>query len=129
MAKMPLCHFSVALFLILAMGPPAAGLTIYRLGGENLPPPPEVERGEADLRQFSWADIEASRLGSDESLIIGSDAISPLFFTAEENIAPTVWERGGYLQTQGFQGLGRGGRCTADQRPRQGNGVRRLARR
>ena len=78
-------------------------MTIYRLGGENLPPPPEVERGEADLRQFSWADIEASRLGSDESLIIGSDAISPLFFTAEENIAPTVWERGGYLQTQGFQ--------------------------
>ena len=103
MAKMPLCHFSVALFLILAMGAPAAGLTIYRLGGENLPPPPEVERGEADLRQFSWADIEASRLGSGESLIIGSDAISPLFFTAEENIAPTVWERGGYLQTQGFQ--------------------------
>ncbi len=103
MAKMPLCRFSVALFMTFAMGVPVAGLTIYRLGGENLPPPPEVERGEADLRQFSWADIEASRLGSGESLIIGADAISPLFFTAEENIAPTVWERGGYLQTQGFQ--------------------------
>lgn len=90
--------------LLLAAGSiPAAGLTVYRLGGEGLPPPPEVANGQADFVQFSWAELDASLQGASESLTMAPDAISPLFFPADFNIAPTVKERGGYLQTQGFQ--------------------------
>ena len=82
---------------------PAAGLTVYRLGGEGLPPPPEVASGQADFVQFSWAELDADLQGASESLTIAPDGIAPLFFAADVNIAPTVHDRGGYLHTQGFQ--------------------------
>ena len=129
MDKMPLCRFSVALFMTLAMGVPVAGLTIYRLGGENLPPPPEVERGEADLRQFSWADIEAARLGSGESLIIGVRRDFTVVLYRRGEHCSDGMGAGRLFANSGLPSLGRSGRYTADHRPRQGNGVRRLARR
>ena len=82
---------------------PVAGLTVYRLGGEGLPLPPEVASGEADFVQFSWAELDANLQGASESLTIAPDSITPLFFPADFNIAPTVEDRGGYLHTQGFQ--------------------------
>ena len=82
---------------------PVAGLTVYRLGGEGLPLPPEVASGEADFIQFSWAELDANLQGASESLTIAPDSITPLFFPADFNIAPTVEDRGGYLHTQGFQ--------------------------
>ena len=92
-----------AALLLAASSIPVAGLTVYRLGGEGLPPPPEVASGQADLVQFSWAELDPDLQGVSESLTIAPDAISPLFFPADVNIAPTVKDRGGYLQTQGFQ--------------------------
>ena len=79
-----------ALLLAGGMSTPAAGLTVYRLGGEDLPPPPEVEAGEADFVQFGWADLDAGLQGGSESMTIEADGISPLFFAADVNIAPTV---------------------------------------
>ena len=89
--------------LLAASSAPVAGLTVYRLGGEGLPLPPEVASGEADFVQFSWAELNADLQGVSESLTMAPDGIAPLFFPADFNIAPTVKERGGYLQTQGFQ--------------------------
>ena len=92
-----------ALLLVGGMSTSAAGLTVYRLGGEDLPPPSEVEAGAADFVQFSWVDLDPDLQGVSESLTIGAGGISPLFFLADENLASTVKDRGGYLQTQGFQ--------------------------
>ena len=92
-----------AALLLAASSAPVAGLTVYRLGGEGLPPPPEVASGEADFVQFSWAELAPDLQGVSESLAIAPDGIAPLFFPADFNIAPTVEDRGGYLQTQGFQ--------------------------
>ena len=89
--------------LLAASSAPVVGLTVYRLGGEGLPLPPEVASGEADFVQFSWAALDADLQGISESLTIAPDGIAPLFFPADFNIAPTVKDRGGYLQTQGFQ--------------------------
>ena len=92
-----------AALLLAVSSIPVAGLTVYRLGGEGLPLPPEVASGEADFVQFSWAELDASLQGASESLTIAPDNITPLFFPADFNIAPTVEDRGGYLHTQGFQ--------------------------
>ena len=96
--------FLLAALLLGAMSCPVAGLTIYRLGGENLPPPPEVETGAADFVQFSWADLDPNLQGVSESLTSEDEGIAPLFFAADENLASTVKERGGYIETQGFNG-------------------------
>ncbi len=94
--------FCAALLLAVSSAP-VAGLTVYRLGGEGLPLPPEVASGEANFVQFSWAELDSDLQGVSESLAIAPDGIAPLFFAADFNIAPTVTDRGGYLQTQGFQ--------------------------
>ncbi len=92
-----------AALLLAASSIPAAGLTVYRLGGEGLPLPPEVASGQADFVQFSWAELDSDLQGTSESLTIAPDSITPLFFSTDFNIATTVNDRGGYLHTQGFQ--------------------------
>ena len=101
MAKVA-CSCLLAALLAGGMGSPVAGLTVYRLGGEDLPPPPEVEEGKADFVQFSWADLDPDLQGVSESLVVEASGISPLFFFEDENIAPTVKDRGGYLHTQRY---------------------------
>ena len=59
-----------ALLLVGGMSAPVAGLTVYRLGSRDLPPPPEVEEGKADFVQFSWADLDPDLQGTSESLTI-----------------------------------------------------------
>ena len=58
----------LAALLVGGMSAPVAGLTVYRLGGRDLPPPPEVEVGEADFVQFDWADLDPDLQGTSESL-------------------------------------------------------------
>jgi len=101
MAKVAFRCLLAALLLAGGMSTRVAGLTIYRLGGENSPPPLEVERGEADFVQLSWEDIVPDLQGVSESMTIESGSISPLFFTADQNLVETVWERGGYVNTGG----------------------------
>jgi len=101
MAKVA-CSCLLAALLAGGMDSPVAGLTVYRLGGEDLPLPPEVEEGKADFVQFSWADLDPDLQGVSESLVVEASGISPLFFSADENIARTVKDRGGYLHTQKY---------------------------
>ena len=74
-----------ALLLVGMVNSPIAGLTVYRLGGEEAEPPLEVTEGGADFVQFSWADLDAKLQGAGESLTIEARGISPLFFTPDQN--------------------------------------------
>ena len=61
-----------------------------------------MEEGKADFVQFSWADLDPDLQGVSESLVVEAGGISPLFFSADKNIAQTVKDRGGYLHTQRY---------------------------
>jgi hypothetical protein len=99
---MALSRCILAAFLLVGMvNSPIAGLTVYRLGGEEAQPPLEVTEGGADFVQFSWADLDAKLQGAGESLTIEARGISPLFFTPDQNLVDTVGERGGYVNTGG----------------------------
>ncbi|NKB67735.1 MAG: hypothetical protein GKR89_11790 [Candidatus Latescibacteria bacterium] len=94
------CRLLAAL-LVGIMSVPVSGLTVYRLGGEGVPPPPEVTEGGAEFVQFSWADLDSDLQGTGASLTIEPGGISPLFITEDQNLVETVWERGGFVNTGG----------------------------
>ena len=90
-----------ALLSVGLMSAQVSGLTVYRLGGEAAPPPPEVTEDGADFVQFNWADLDDNLQGVGESLTIEPGSISPLFITEDQNLVETVWERGGFVNTGG----------------------------
>lgn len=58
----PVAHraWTRGLLLLVALATlvqPAGAVTIYRLGGESLPPPVEAEQPGVDFRQLSWSDL------------------------------------------------------------------------
>ena len=93
---------ALAALSVILLGPvgSAQSLTIFRIGDANRPPPQEVERGEAEFRQLSWADLHEAQGGRSENLLIGADSIRPLRFGSEQNIAPLVDSLGGLMMTQ-----------------------------
>jgi hypothetical protein len=91
----------VALLSIGVMSVAVDGLTVYRLGGADLPPPPEVQAGHAEYVQFDWSDLDANLQGVGSFLNIEPDGISPLFFSEDQNLVVSVEDRGGYVNTGG----------------------------
>ena len=73
----------------------AAGLVIYRFGGETLDPPPEVDSEEVEFIQLSWTDLDLSLGGETIELDIDVAAIRALKRDPTFNIAPGIEERGG----------------------------------
>ena len=74
---------------------PASGLVIYRLGGEALDPPPEVDREGVEFIQLSWTDLDPSLGGETVDLDLDTAAIQPLERDPNFNIAPGIEEHGG----------------------------------
>ena len=71
----------------------AGALTIYRLGGENLPPPdPGVPH---EFVQLSWASVAQSQFGEARLLEVSPGALEPLKLDPEVNLAPTLIDQGG----------------------------------
>lgn len=107
MEKIPLAVLRVAALVLLAGGmwDPAGAVTIYRIGGEGRPLPPEATAGNAAFRQLSWMDLKPELGGESEAVTTGAEGIAPLFFGPEENIALTVKARGGMLRTQVYNGF------------------------
>ena len=97
---------AVAILTAWGMVNQAGALTIYRLGGEDRPPPAEVQRGEADFKQLSWAAVDPLLGGRTEAIAVDSAGMGPLVFGPNDNIGPTIWQRNGSVLTQGFQGYG-----------------------
>lgn len=88
---------------LLALGggaQPSEGLTIYRIGGEDRPPPVEVAAGDAQLVQLSWQEGADGEGGAQEGMEVNAEGIAPLFFSAGENVTPLIDELGGRLQTR-----------------------------
>ncbi len=84
---------SIFFAVSLLHAPPASGLTIYRIGGENLPPP---ERDAADeFVQLSWSDIDAAEHGRASLIQFDPDSIRPQFLRPDINLTPLIEESGG----------------------------------
>ena len=77
------------------MADEAAGLVIFRFGGEALDPPPEAGRDEVEFIQLSWTDLDPSLGGETVDLAIDAAAIRALKRDPTFNIAPGVEDRGG----------------------------------
>ena len=77
------------------MGGPASGLIIYRLGGEALPPPPELGSEGVEFVQLRWTDVDPAQGGETFQLDMDEEAIRALRHDPQENIVPTAPERGG----------------------------------
>ena len=86
-----------ALFL-LGYSAPVVGLTIYRIGGENLPRP-ELD-APYEFVQLSWADADPARHGRTEWLELDPDFIRPQQLDPTVNLAPGIKERGGQVLTK-----------------------------
>ena len=83
----------------------AEALTIYRIGGESVPLPPEAQEGQAEFRQLSWEDVVPELGGGNEGLRISSDGIEPFFFAADESLTQTINQRGGSLRRHVYTGF------------------------
>ena len=83
-----------AVLWIGAVGP-SSGLTIYRIGGENLPSP-ELDT-PYEFVQISWSDIDAAQHGSEELLVFDPDFVRPQRFDSSVNLVPIIEEQGGKI--------------------------------
>jgi len=75
-------------------------LTIYRIGGESLPPPAELSAEDARnvrFEQLHWTDLDPDLGGKVYQLDLDAQGIRALEHDPQVNIAPTYEERGGYL--------------------------------
>ncbi|MSR83397.1 MAG: hypothetical protein EXS58_10815 [Candidatus Latescibacteria bacterium] len=72
---------------------PAGALTIYRIGGESLPPPDPGAPHE--FVQLSWASVDQDKHGESRLLKISPGGIEPLQLDPEVNLTPTLIGQGG----------------------------------
>ena len=105
------CIIACALGACLGGTAPIAGLTIYRLGGENLPAPDAdslgAPPGSIRFVQLPWSDAHGAPLGSSNLVEIQPDSIRA-DFVALANLTPQVFDRGGRILVRypGRQGWG-----------------------
>ena len=91
------CWWMLALGIALNPGD-SSGLIIYRLGGESLPPPPELDgEGSEDVEfvQLGWEDLDLAIGGETFQLDMDEAGIRALEHDPEFNIAPFVKANGG----------------------------------
>ena len=90
--------------LALAMPADRSGaLEIFRIGGENLPPPPEASDPSVTFTPVPWSDF-LEKDGFDDEAFAEEDILRPLFLTPEDNIALTSLTRGGGPFSRGCGG-------------------------
>ena len=95
---------SYPLLLLLSLCPPlhVQGLTIYRIGGADQPPP--TLDVPYEFAHVSWSEITAS--GQTQSLHVQAEYIEPKQLEASVNLIPSLVENGGLiLTTGGYDGL------------------------
>ena len=93
----------IAALLALLGVQPSAALVVYRIGGEGLSPPAEVEAG-AEFRQLSWADLDKN-LGGESFGLVLSEQITPFFYNESDNMATTLNGVGGNFQHGAYNGF------------------------
>jgi len=80
----------------------ASALEIFRIGGEDLPPPPEASNPSVTFHQVAWADF-LKKDGFDEE-VFAEGILRPLQLSTEDNIALTSISRGGGPFSRGCGG-------------------------
>ncbi|MEE2659681.1 MAG: gliding motility-associated C-terminal domain-containing protein [Candidatus Latescibacterota bacterium] len=86
-----------AMAIALTHSQPAQALTVYRIGGENLPPP-EIG-GEFEFVQIPWVDVDPLSHGLADLVDLTQDSIAPLQMDANVNLTPKIkGELGGNIQ-------------------------------
>lgn len=93
----------IAALLALLGVQPSAALVVYRIGGEGLSPPAEVEAG-AEFRQLSWADLDKN-LGGESFGLVLNEQITPFFYNESDNMATTLNGVGGNFQHGAYNGF------------------------
>ena len=81
------CLFFVSLAVV-SLGSKGEALTIYRLGGADLPAPELVEG--ADFQQLLWEDVDDDQLGMVEALQIHPGFIAPENVDSEVSLTPPM---------------------------------------
>ena len=99
---MPISLLIAALALAMLSGRSGA-LEIFRIGGENLPPPPEASDPSVTFTPVPWSDF-LEKDGFDDEVFAEEDILRPLFLTPEDNIALTSLTRGGGPFSRGCGG-------------------------
>ena len=99
---MPIALLIAALALAMLAGRSGA-LEIFRIGGENLPPPPEASDPSVTFTPVPWSDF-LEKDGFDDEVFAEEDILRPLFLTPEDNIALTSLTRGGGPFSRGCGG-------------------------
>ena len=96
---------AIAIVFAVALGQSESvtGLTIYRLGGENQPPP-EVEAGEFDFIQVPWASVDSDRHGIADFVAITPDSVRPFHLDPEVNLVPILADMGGRVVSKTWAG-------------------------
>ena len=82
---------------------PVSALTIYRLGGEDLPPP--ALDTPFEFVQLSWSEVDKGRHGFSELVEVGA-FLEPLRLDPNINLVPLLAERGGQVQALTWIGWG-----------------------
>ena len=103
MKKLQRTTWFIAVLLILVGVQPSAALVVYRIGGESLPPPAEVEAG-AEFRQLSWADLDKN-LGGESFGLALTEQITPFFYNESDNMATTLSGVSGNFQHGAYNGF------------------------
>jgi hypothetical protein len=81
---------------------PLQALTIYRIGGESLPPP-EID-APFEFVQLPWDAIDAELHGSSDHVAITPDSIGPLRLDPSRNLTPILTEFGGRVAVKTWAG-------------------------
>ena len=88
--------FAIGLILSgLPDGSKAGAVTIFRLGGADLPPPELDESFE--FVQWSWDEVDENQHGRTEVLAVTPDFITPQKLNPEVNLTPLLEELGGQV--------------------------------
>ena len=88
----------ILLLGLLSLPSPARALTIYRIGGESLDPPPVVGTQGVQFVQRSWADLDPDSLGTQSLTQLGQEFLAPMWLDPEVNLLPLLEEMGGALK-------------------------------
>ena len=97
---------SYPLLLLLGLCPalPVQGLTIYRIGGADQPPP--ALDVPYEFMRVPWSSIVGTSSGQTQSLQLQAEYIEPKQLDASVNLSPSIVENGGLiLTTGGYDGL------------------------
>lgn len=90
---MPRILYSAACCLAVAL--PAHALTIYRIGGADLPKP--ALEAEYEFVQLSWEAVDPKQHGQAQWVALQPERIGPLLLTPSVNLAPLLESLGGRI--------------------------------